>query len=177
IHPPAGARHKPDRHTRADNGNDRGQRHCARRHFFSPAVSTRYAIARQTLVNTIQPTSQARLKGSPRIRGSTRSHSETEKHIAANGIAPSNSARTEGGRTECIREFADYTLAFWRPRRMTMSYSGFVTGWTERRLPFCVTIIFSRPRVDLSVSSEMISGKRSANAMSTMYQAGASARL
>ena len=55
-----------------------------------------------------------------------------------------------------------------------MSYSGLVTGCTESRLPFCVTTIFSRPLVDFSVSSETISGKRSTNAMSTMYQTGAS---
>src|SRR5258708_5190282 len=59
-----------------------------------------------------------------------------------------------------------------RPRRTMMAYSAFVAGCTDRRLPFCVTIIFSRPRVDFRVSSDTTDAKRSTNAMSTMCQIG-----
>ena len=58
-----------------------------------------------------------------------------------------------------------------------MSYSGFVTGWIERRLPFLVTTMFSRPLVDLRVSSETVPGNRSSKATSTVYQVGDSLLL
>src|SRR4051794_21328038 len=58
------------------------------------------------------------------------------------------------------------------PSFATISYSDFVTGCTDNRLPFFVTTICSRPFVDFSVSSGTISGNRSTNAMSTMYQMG-----
>jgi hypothetical protein len=41
--------------------------------------------------------SQARLKGRPKSMGSIRSHSETEKHMAPNGISARKSAPIEGG--------------------------------------------------------------------------------
>ncbi len=53
-----------------------------------------------------------------------------------------------------------------------MAYSAAVTGWTERRLPFWVTIIFSRPGVLLSVARDSVPGKRSTKPMSTAYQTG-----
>ena len=53
-----------------------------------------------------------------------------------------------------------------------MSNSRLATGWTESRLPFLVTIMLSRPLVVFSVSSGTVAGKRSTNAMSTMYQTG-----
>ena len=53
-----------------------------------------------------------------------------------------------------------------------MSYSALVTGWTERRLPFCVTVIFSSPRVALSVASGSVASKRSTKPISTEYQTG-----
>ena len=54
-----------------------------------------------------------------------------------------------------------------------MSYSALVTGWTERRLPFCVTIIFSSPRVALRLASGIVAAKRSTKPISTEYQIGA----
>ncbi len=47
-------------------------------------------------VRTIQHNSQAILKGSPKIIGSMRSHSGTEKHIPANGIKPKTTAGKDG---------------------------------------------------------------------------------
>jgi hypothetical protein len=49
-----------------------------------------------TELSPIHEISQNKLKGSPRIMGSMRSHSETEKHIAANGISPSRIAPNDG---------------------------------------------------------------------------------
>ena len=49
-----------------------------------------------TVLSTIQEMSQKRLKGRPNIIGSIRSQSETEKHIAANGISPSSKAAVDG---------------------------------------------------------------------------------
>jgi len=40
--------------------------------------------------------SQKRLNGMPKSIGSIRSHNETEKHIARNGISPSNRAPIDG---------------------------------------------------------------------------------
>jgi len=48
------------------------------------------------LLSTIQATSQKRLNGRPKIIGSTRSQSETEKHIAMKGIRPSRTAPSDG---------------------------------------------------------------------------------
>ena len=48
-----------------------------------------------------------------------------------------------------------------------------VTGCTERRLPFCVTIIFSSPGVALSVASGIVAANRSTKPISTEYQTGA----
>lgn len=53
-------------------------------------------MARQTLLMTIHASSQKRLKGSPKIIGSTLSHKETEKHIPIKGISPSMSERRDG---------------------------------------------------------------------------------
>src|SRR5271170_4303629 len=50
-----------------------------------------------TGLRTIQETSHARLKGMPKSMGSIRSHKETEKHIAPNGISASKRAPIEGG--------------------------------------------------------------------------------
>jgi len=47
-------------------------------------------------VSTIQAMSQERLKGNPNTIGSTRSHSDTEKHMAANGMSASAIAAVEG---------------------------------------------------------------------------------
>jgi hypothetical protein len=47
-------------------------------------------------VRTIQHNSQAILNGSPRIIGSMRSQSGTEKHMAANGISASRRAGNDG---------------------------------------------------------------------------------
>src|SRR6478672_2521338 len=47
-------------------------------------------------VRTIQHNSQAILNGSPKIIGSMRSHSGTEKHIPANGIKPKTRAGNDG---------------------------------------------------------------------------------
>src|SRR5580704_10141083 len=47
-------------------------------------------------VSTIQASSQKRLKGRPRTIGSTRSQTDTEKHIAKNGISPIKRAPNEG---------------------------------------------------------------------------------
>src|SRR5216683_1598020 len=48
------------------------------------------------LLSTIQAISQARLKGTPRIMGSRRSQSATEKHIATKGIKPRRIATGDG---------------------------------------------------------------------------------
>jgi len=48
------------------------------------------------LLSTIHAISQKRLKGRPKIIGSTRSQSETEKHIAIKGIRPSRTAPSDG---------------------------------------------------------------------------------
>ena len=55
-----------------------------------------------------------------------------------------------------------------------MSNSAFVTGCTERRAPFWVTIMSSRPLVVLSTSSGTTAGNASTNLMSTMNQIGLS---
>src|SRR5215469_404117 len=55
------------------------------------------AIPRHTLVSTIQQISQARLNGTPRIVGSTRSHRGTEKHMPAKGIRPTIIDLNDGG--------------------------------------------------------------------------------
>jgi hypothetical protein len=47
-------------------------------------------------LSTIQQISQARLKGTPRIMGSRRSQSATEKHIATKGIKPRRRATGDG---------------------------------------------------------------------------------
>src|SRR5436190_22957187 len=60
-----------------------------------------------------------------------------------------------------------------RPSRLTMSYSNRVAGCTDSRLPFCVTIIDSRPWVALSTASGTVAANRSTNPTSTMYQTGA----
>ena len=57
-----------------------------------------------------------------------------------------------------------------------MSYSAFVHGCTDRRLPFCVTIIARRPFVGLSVSSDTTAGNRSTKVMSTMNHTGDAGR-
>jgi hypothetical protein len=44
----------------------------------------------------IHDMSQNKLKGIPQTMGSIRSHSETEKHMAAKGISPSNKAPIDG---------------------------------------------------------------------------------
>ena len=59
-----------------------------------------------------------------------------------------------------------------RPSRTTMSNSALVTGCTERRAPFLVTIICSSPLVVFRVASESVSGNRSMNPRSTMNQTG-----
>src|SRR5262249_51098387 len=64
-----------------------------------------------------------------------------------------------------------------RPSFLTISHSSLVTGWTERREPFWVTIIFSSPGVDLRVSKERISGNTWTKRMSTWYQVGESGSL
>jgi hypothetical protein len=46
---------------------------------------------------TIQQISQNRLKGRPSTIGSTRSQSETVKHIAMKGISPSSIEARDGG--------------------------------------------------------------------------------
>ena len=58
------------------------------------------------------------------------------------------------------------------PRRRTTSNSALVTGWTDNRLPFFVTIMSSSPLVAFSVASAMVSAKRSTNSISTMCQSG-----
>jgi len=62
----------------------------------SRAASNLYAAHKQQLVSTIQQMSHTRLNGMPNSIGSMRSHSETEKHIAVNGINPSSSAPADG---------------------------------------------------------------------------------
>ena len=54
----------------------------------------------------------------------------------------------------------------------TMSNSAFLTGCTERRAPFRVTIMSSRPLVVFSTSSGTTAGNASTNLMSTMNQIG-----
>jgi hypothetical protein len=49
-----------------------------------------------TGLSTIQEMSQNRLNGMPKSIGSIRSHNETEKHIAANGISATSKALTDG---------------------------------------------------------------------------------
>lgn len=49
-----------------------------------------------TVLSTIQEISQNRLNGMPKSIGSIRSHNETEKHIAANGISASSRAPADG---------------------------------------------------------------------------------
>ena len=53
-------------------------------------------MARQALLITIHASSQKRLKGNPKIIGSTLSHKETEKHMPIKGISPSMSERRDG---------------------------------------------------------------------------------
>jgi hypothetical protein len=48
------------------------------------------------LLSMIQQTSQARLKGTPRIIGSMRSQRATEKHMATKGIKARRRARSDG---------------------------------------------------------------------------------
>ena len=58
-----------------------------------------------------------------------------------------------------------------------MANSARVTGCTDSRLPFLITIISSRPRVRFKVSSATTEGKRSTNSRSTVYQIGFAAVL
>ena len=48
------------------------------------------------VLSTIQQISQMRLNGMPRIMGSTRSQSATERHMAAKGIRPRSRAPDDG---------------------------------------------------------------------------------
>jgi hypothetical protein len=57
-------------------------------------------MARQTLLTTIHASSQKRLKGSPKIMGSTLSHKGTEKHMPIKGISPSTNEIRDGLRME-----------------------------------------------------------------------------
>jgi hypothetical protein len=58
--------------------------------------STRYAAHKHGVVSTIHKSSQKKLKGRPSIMGSTRSHQDTEKHIAMKGIRANKIAPSEG---------------------------------------------------------------------------------
>ena len=55
-----------------------------------------YAPRMHAVLRMIQQRSQKRLKGIPKNMGYMRSQSETEKHIARNGIRASTKARREG---------------------------------------------------------------------------------
>src|SRR5437660_801688 len=99
VHLAASPGQKADRRANSDDGGDRRQANGSSAHGRRPAfraVSTRYAPHMHRLLNTIQAMSQNRLNGRPRIIGSIRSQSGTEKHIAANGISASESAPVEG---------------------------------------------------------------------------------
>src|SRR5205085_7694670 len=99
VHLAASPGQKADRRANGDDGGDRRQANGSSAHGRRPAfraVSTRYAPHMHRLLNTIQAMSQNRLNGRPRIIGSIRSQSGTEKHIAANGISASASAPGAG---------------------------------------------------------------------------------
>jgi hypothetical protein len=57
------------------------------------------------LLSTIQAISQKRLKGRPKIIGSMRSQSETERHIAMKGIRPSRRAPADGFLTRTVGDY------------------------------------------------------------------------
>jgi hypothetical protein len=58
-----------------------------------------YAPHMQSGVSSIHNVSQNKLNGSPSTMGLMRSHRETEKHMAANGMSARSSAPKVGGFT------------------------------------------------------------------------------
>src|SRR5439155_21733456 len=89
-------------------------------------------------------------------------------------------AATQKGRVRSVddrvhREFRDVgvlDLDVQRPNFAMISYSPFVTGWTDNRTPLFTTSIFSSPRVFFSVSRGTTSGNFFTKRMSTIDHAG-----
>ena len=108
IHLAVRSRIETDKRPHCDDGRNYRQGNEACSHSVPPSLlgglgargaSSRYAPHMQSGVRTSHEMSQKKLNGKPRTMGYTRSHRDTEKQIATNGISPSKIAPTRGLRT------------------------------------------------------------------------------
>src|SRR2546428_9370231 len=89
--------------------------------------------------------------------------------------AAAQKRRVRGVDDRINREFRDVGVLDFdvqSPNLAMISYSDFVTGWTDSRTPRFTTSIFSRPRVFFSVSKGTTSGNFFTKRMSTIDQVG-----